>query len=65
MKRETLILRGGPYNGYRTHRVTRLKARLRRAELRAQKLCINGASHGPATDGVLCTSCREKHRRTA
>lgn len=34
----------------------------RRDLLRAQKLCINGTSHGLATHGVLCERCRMVHR---
>jgi hypothetical protein len=65
VRRELLALRGGPFNGYRTHRVRRIKSRLRRAELAQQRLCINGASHGPATKGVRCEACAEVHKRTA
>ena len=34
----------------------------RHDELRAAKLCINGQTHGPATDGTLCRRCRLVHR---
>lgn len=34
----------------------------RRDGLREQKLCINGASHGPATHGCLCWPCRAVRR---
>ena len=37
-------------------------ARRRRQILSAQKLCLNGAKHGPATDGGLCKKCRLQHR---
>lgn len=37
-------------------------ARERRARLRADGWCINGAHHGGATHGVLCLACRLKHR---
>lgn len=40
-------------------------AKRRRDALRALKLCINAASHGPATHGVLCESCRNVHRESA
>lgn len=39
-------------------------AKARRDALAAQGLCLNGASHGPATHGVLCAACREVHRRS-
>ena len=42
-----------------------LKAQARRDRRRAAGLCINGDSHGAATDGVLCASCRAQHRRSA
>jgi hypothetical protein len=34
----------------------------RRAGYRALGLCRNGAGHGPATDGTLCSPCRSKRR---
>lgn len=40
-------------------------AKRRRDALRAAKLCINGASHGPATHGRLCATCRDVHRESA
>lgn len=36
-------------------------AAARRARLKARKLCISAASHGPATSGVLCADCRDTH----
>jgi hypothetical protein len=35
----------------------------RRDLLRSQDLCINGKSHGKATHGRLCKSCRKTHNR--
>jgi len=40
-------------------------SRDRRARLRAAGVCINGESHGRATHGVLCESCRLIHRKSA
>lgn len=37
----------------------------RRATNRAAGVCINGASHGEATHGVLCLACRIVHRGVA
>jgi len=34
----------------------------RRDQLIAEGVCINGRSHGRATDGVLCRRCRLVHR---
>lgn len=65
MKRSTLILRGGPFNGYRTDRVRRLKAQWRREALRDERLCINGRTHGAATHGVRCERCAVVHRSSA
>lgn len=39
------------------------KSRRRRADLRSNKLCINGPSHGPATHGVKCGHCADVHKR--
>ncbi len=36
--------------------------RLRR---RAAGICVNGESHGPATDGQLCASCADRNRGNA
>lgn len=37
-------------------------ARDRRARLVADKLCINGKTHGPATHGCRCAWCDAVHR---
>lgn len=42
----------------------RRAARDRRRELAAQKLCINGATHGSATHGVRCEDCHETHKES-
>lgn len=61
MSPNRISLRGG----YKTDETQRLLAKLRRDELKAKGLCISSATHGPATDGVLCARCREQHRRSA
>lgn len=38
-----------------------LIAKLRRDDLRARGLCINGAGHGPALIGVRCVRCAARH----
>lgn len=50
---------------YRSHLADREHARARREQLRLEGLCINGRSHGPATEGVLCATCRTQHRRSS
>ena len=45
------------------HLDQRRYAKARRERLKVAKLCINGEKHGPATDGVLCAKCRERHRK--
>lgn len=50
---------------FKTDRVARRLATERRAELRAEGLCINGRDHGPATHGVRCGMCRLVHRGEA
>jgi hypothetical protein len=50
---------------YRTFREDRIRAKSRRADLKARGLCINGEEHGPATHGVLCLKCREAHRKSS
>lgn len=42
-------------------------AKLRRDENRARGACINDTraqTHGPATNGVRCADCAEKHKRS-
>lgn len=50
---------------YMTHYHTRAKAKLRRAERKAQNRCINDTSsrsHGPPVDGgVRCRECKKTH----
>jgi hypothetical protein len=35
----------------------------RRRDLAAKKLCINGESHGPATQGCRCNWCAAVHKK--
>lgn len=49
---------------YRTHEPERDYAKNRRDGLRAQRLCLNGKSHGKATHGCRCATCHETHRRS-
>ncbi len=37
------------------------EAKERRDDLTAKGLCLNGATHGPATRGRLCDWCRAVH----
>jgi hypothetical protein len=50
---------------YRTHWTRRTKAKNRRDDLAARGLCINGAKHGPATHGQLCSPCRDTHKESS
>lgn len=50
---------------YQTIYHKRQYARRRREVLRSYNLCINGMTHGTATCGVLCSACRDTHRRSA
>lgn len=50
---------------YKTSRSRREKAMKRRDDLRDLKLCVNGASHGLATHGCLCSQCRLQHRKSS
>lgn len=43
--------------------LTRARATYRK-RMRASGACVNGLSHGPATHGSLCLSCRERVRAT-
>jgi hypothetical protein len=57
----TRLLRGG----YKTALHYRRKAERRRSRLADLGLCINAASHGPATHGVRCERCAQVHKRSA
>jgi hypothetical protein len=46
---------------YKTEPEERLEKKVRREELTALGLCINGRNHGDATHGVLCERCHQ-HR---
>lgn len=50
---------------YKTTYGHRKRAKARRAALAADRLCINGRSHGPATHGPRCEGCAATHRRSA
>jgi hypothetical protein len=39
-------------------------AKRRRDKLKAEKVCINARSHGPATHGVRCEHCADVHKGT-
>lgn len=54
-----------PRRIYKTDARHRRKAARRRSALRAERLCINGRSHGPATRGCRCDACYETHKGSA